>query len=464
MPLASTATSCGVTGRAGEGALQAVDDDVLARLDAVDDAHGADQRAGLDFARLDQLVGADHQHDLAGLVGGDGAVRHHGRLVRLAGADLDARRQARREAAVLVVEDGAQLHAAGGRVEAVVDEIDLAGVRKALLVEQAHLHRGRRFRVACRLAVFEEGGLAGVEVGVHAVGRDDGGEHRLADADQVAGGDVGARHAAADRRGDPGIAEVQARGLERGLGGVEAAAGVLRGGAQLVGFLLGNGAHRQQLVGARDFALGKAGLGAGRFDAGGGARHFGGEWARVDGKQQRALAHDLAVAEMDALERAGDARAHVDLVDRGQARAEFVEFFYRAARYRRHRYRRRAAGAGRLRLRRPRAAASEERRQQRPASTAIRDASTERSFGSSGVDKRDAMAARASMPAKLAADASLLLESAIGAVDCDASLRVGSIGANDDLVCRDRHLRSVMQLFVRFVWVAQFARGERTSL
>ena len=50
----------------------------------------------------------------------------------------------------------------------------------------------------------------------------------------------------------------------------------------------------------------------------------------VDGEQQIALLDDLPVLEMHAVEIAGDARAHLDRIDRGEAADIFVEIGQRA--------------------------------------------------------------------------------------------------------------------------------------
>ena len=72
----------GVDAHAGPHALQAIDDDLLAGLEAAGDhAVAVDQPAELDGAILDGAVGLDDQHELLVLVGADGAVGDDGGLI-----------------------------------------------------------------------------------------------------------------------------------------------------------------------------------------------------------------------------------------------------------------------------------------------------------------------------------------------------------------------------------------------
>ena len=79
-------------------ALQAVDDDLVARLEArADDPEAVDDAAELDRAVLDGAVGLEHQHELLVLVGADGARRAPACRVLPAADQLDAGEEARGE-------------------------------------------------------------------------------------------------------------------------------------------------------------------------------------------------------------------------------------------------------------------------------------------------------------------------------------------------------------------------------
>ena len=87
------------------------------------------------------LSDLQREHELLAKIGADRALVDQDRLARLAADELDACEQARREAAVLVVEHRAAADRAALRIDLVVDEVEAARVRIALLVDQAHEHR-----------------------------------------------------------------------------------------------------------------------------------------------------------------------------------------------------------------------------------------------------------------------------------------------------------------------------------
>src|SRR6186713_2224370 len=153
----------------GHHPLQPVDDDVLARLHAaLHDAHAVDQRARLDLAKLRLAVRADDVDELLRLVGADRAIGDQHRVVRGCVLHPQLRAQPGREQALRVIEARPQADRAGLRIEPVVDEVDLAGVRKALLVGEAETDARRLGARACR-SQPQEGLLAAVEVSVDLV-------------------------------------------------------------------------------------------------------------------------------------------------------------------------------------------------------------------------------------------------------------------------------------------------------
>ena len=67
----------------GRTRMQPVDDDLVAGLEArAHDAEAVDQAAELDRPVLQAVALAEHQHELAVLVGADGRVAHQQRAVR----------------------------------------------------------------------------------------------------------------------------------------------------------------------------------------------------------------------------------------------------------------------------------------------------------------------------------------------------------------------------------------------
>src|SRR3989344_525266 len=125
----------------GTHALQAVDDDVLARLEARGDhAQAVNRRAQGDLAVLGLVALAHHHHELLVLVGTHGTLVDQQGL-RVAGlAHADAGELAGDERAVFVVEHGAHAHGAALGIDLVVDELQTTGVRRATRGARAHLY------------------------------------------------------------------------------------------------------------------------------------------------------------------------------------------------------------------------------------------------------------------------------------------------------------------------------------
>ena len=207
---------------ARDDALQAVDDDVLARLDAgrCTTRMPSMQRAELDLAELRLAVGADDVDELLRLVGADRAVGHQHRVV---GRSVPSMRSRAARPGVnwpLALSKLARMRIAPVcGLSRLSTKSTLAGVREALLVGQAHAHR-RRLAAAGVALTAQVGLLAAVEVGVDLAHAGDRGQHRLL-VDQVAGGDVGARGAPGDRRAHLRVLEVEARDAQRRLGALD---------------------------------------------------------------------------------------------------------------------------------------------------------------------------------------------------------------------------------------------------
>ena len=111
-------------------ALQAVDDDALAGLEAGgDDALALGGVAEGDLAPLRLVVRADDDDEALALVGADGALAHEDRRLgpRLPHAQLHE--LAGHQAAVLVAEHRAHAHRAAPRVDLVVDELQPADTK-----------------------------------------------------------------------------------------------------------------------------------------------------------------------------------------------------------------------------------------------------------------------------------------------------------------------------------------------
>ena len=126
----------GVTLRPGHRALQPVDDHPVGGAQAAGhDPLDAD-RAGPSSTpvRLHDIVLVDRQHVGAGLVAADHRLRDQQRVGAPAERCADAGEQAGQELVVGVREDAAQLQRAGAGGQRDGGEVELAGVREAVLV------------------------------------------------------------------------------------------------------------------------------------------------------------------------------------------------------------------------------------------------------------------------------------------------------------------------------------------
>ena len=99
--------------------------------------------AEFDDADLDGVVGLDQIDEDPGLAALDGGDGNDGRILHRVDQQADIHELVGEQALVLVVENGAQLHGAGGHVDQVVGGVELADAQFDLLraVEGAHLER-----------------------------------------------------------------------------------------------------------------------------------------------------------------------------------------------------------------------------------------------------------------------------------------------------------------------------------
>src|SRR6266545_870828 len=121
-PVANRHRLLGRHRHAGTNALQTVDNDHVARLQAgAHDAFAANEGAELHRAILDCVRRGQREHELLRLVRADGALLHQQRGMALAQGHADARKQAGHNATVRVWKHGAQKYAAGIGIEPIVE-------------------------------------------------------------------------------------------------------------------------------------------------------------------------------------------------------------------------------------------------------------------------------------------------------------------------------------------------------
>src|SRR5580704_14790959 len=145
---------------------EAVDDDVVVGRQALGDhTQAVDDRPERDVFRPGDVLGVDHQHELARLLGSDGGVGHEQFILGRCSRHPDTRKHAGREPTARIGEHGAGADGAGGAIDGVVDEINLAVVRKRRLTDELESDRhgqpavGRSRAVVGELPVAQERGL-----------------------------------------------------------------------------------------------------------------------------------------------------------------------------------------------------------------------------------------------------------------------------------------------------------------
>ena len=295
----------------------------------LDDAQTVDHLARRHVFLAHDIVLVDDQHVFARLLGTDRGLGNQQRIVGRRARHADTPEHAGREHAVGVGEHAATADRARRAIDDVVDEVHLALVHEIGLVDQLHRDddaalatgdflSGLRQPLVADIRRFVEG-----ELEPDRIDRHDGGEQRGiaagAAGHEIARRDAPVADAAGDRRAQFGEFEVE-RGLanRRLLRGDRGFGDALGLGALVEG-LLGDGLVAHELRGAREIGLGKGEVGPRLRQVGLGLVERGLERALVDREQEVALLDDLAVGEMDAVEIAGHARAHLDRVDGDEA-------------------------------------------------------------------------------------------------------------------------------------------------
>ena len=231
---------------------------------------------------------------------------------------------------------GAAADRAGRAVDHVVDEIHAALVGEVLLVDQL---AARPATLPSRLVtslpprgeplVAQIGGLVEGELEADRIDRHDGGEQRGVAAG-AAGHEIAGRHAAvADAAGDR-RAQLGELEIELGLSAPRPPAPATEASATRLAWVRWSKVcsvmvlSRTSCWAAREIGFGEGEIGLRLREIGArlGERVL--ERPLVDGEQQIALLDHLAVREMDLVEIAGDAGAHLDRVDRDEAADIFV--------------------------------------------------------------------------------------------------------------------------------------------
>ena len=325
---------CGVTFGADAGALEAVDDHLVFRLQPLaNDAQAFVERTQRHGPCLDGVVVLHDKHDLARLVGGDRGIRQQQRLIGRRADQPHAAELPRQDRKVLVGDDGAAAQRAGRFIEAVVEEIHLAFTRRFHFAGQRDLHRVRGIARARPLAFEPEiavpdvGRLIDVEIDVDRIERDDRGEQRgiaLGAHDEIAGTDEMAAGAAGHRRQHVGEFDIEFCRLQRAFGLHLRGMRRLQGLAALVDDGFGNRAGLNQGQRAIEFTFCQFRLGARIGKLAIGLQRCRLERPGIDRVKQVALADDVTVAEFDAVDEAADPGAHLHLFHRLEAAGEFI--------------------------------------------------------------------------------------------------------------------------------------------
>src|SRR5262245_43676843 len=119
----------------------AVDDHaVIGRKPRFDDAQVVGDVAERHVFHRHRIVGADHQHIFACLLGTDRDIRHEQRLIGRGARNANAGEHARREQAGGILEHGTATDRARGAIDHVVDEVHAATMAVVALVDQPQRH------------------------------------------------------------------------------------------------------------------------------------------------------------------------------------------------------------------------------------------------------------------------------------------------------------------------------------
>ena len=308
---------------AGPGALDPADHDpVVGPEPFLDHPHPVDERAGFYRALLDDVPVVHREQVASPLVDAQRTLGDEKRLVADVGGDAQPHEHPRNHGGYAgrapgVGIHGAQQDGARARVEPRGGEIEPPFAGVPLLALEAGEDRG--VPVGGLLVrgpdEAQQVPLVHGEVDVDRVGaRDDGERGGPAGAHEVAGGDQVAVHAAVEGRGHPGVAEVDARQLQSGPGLGDTRLGRVALGLPALDLRLGRGVLLKErelavvlLAGAQQLGLGGSQLAFGLLDL----RFVD---VRLDGEEQRALLHGLAVLEVDPGQKPLDPGLELDLV------------------------------------------------------------------------------------------------------------------------------------------------------
>src|SRR5882724_6758078 len=120
--------------------LHAVDDHPILRLESVaNHAQTVAHRSQLHLAVFHGVLVIDHEGEALRLIGAEGLVREQQRLVLATPRDTDARKEAGGQHELRVGEYGPSHHRAGVRIEPIINEIDIALVRKSRFIRQRQI-------------------------------------------------------------------------------------------------------------------------------------------------------------------------------------------------------------------------------------------------------------------------------------------------------------------------------------
>src|ERR1700757_2719706 len=314
-------------------ALQAIYHDGLAgRKSRLHHSQPADYGAQLPRPVLDLVAGPDDQHVPHGLVRADGAIVDQHRIVLSTVQKPDSGKEARREKALVVLEERTAVDRAGGGIQGIVDEYQGALVRIAALVGAAYDHRVARrvLRGAAsarprELAVPQIRLLIAIEGHVDRIERYQRRQRRYPTRNVVSAGDQRAADASCYWGGDARELEIERCGIKCRLRTLDTGLRLLVAGGAGVELLLGDGMLAKELGAAVALGLRERQLRArlrelrARLVALGDVRPW------VDDEEHVPLMHLIAVAEVDAGDVAGNPRPDLDALHRLEAPGEFVE-------------------------------------------------------------------------------------------------------------------------------------------
>src|SRR6266446_8755407 len=218
---------------AGTRPHQPVDDDAVARFEArADDAQAViGHWTRTHDLWLDGAVLLHGHHQLARLIGDDGAVGDQDRDMLLRCRDANPPELPGSDKITRIWEDAASADRPGAAVHLIIEEVELPLPRPFLLIGQAGINRRSRLP---RLVQHASGGgaligeiiaLAHVEIKIDRVERYDGGERRgrggIAAADQIPDAHLMVADPPGERCGDPGEPDIELGRADRGLGGLD---------------------------------------------------------------------------------------------------------------------------------------------------------------------------------------------------------------------------------------------------